>query len=95
MSNWTSNWTSTDWTIYVVIGAAFMILWRLDRLGKQLEAICANIKEELTPDEDRKHEILSEWMESKKQQTKDNLQFWIFWGIVGATIIAWNIISRN
>ena len=38
---------SNDWTIYVIIGAAFMVLARLDRLGKQLEAVNADIKAEL------------------------------------------------
>ncbi len=40
---------SNDWTIYVIIGAAFMVLARLDRLAKQLEAVNADIKAELAP----------------------------------------------
>jgi hypothetical protein len=52
---------SNDWVIYVIISAAFMVLARLDRLAKQLEAVNADIKAELAPNELRAREILSEW----------------------------------
>jgi hypothetical protein len=42
------------------MGIAFVILWRLDRSGKQLEAVCANIKAEIAPTEDREREIIGE-----------------------------------
>jgi hypothetical protein len=51
---------SNDWMIYVVVGSVVLLMFRLDRLGKQLEAVCANIKSELAPSEDRRREIFSE-----------------------------------
>jgi hypothetical protein len=57
--------------------------------------MCANIKAELAPTEDRGREIISEWKESQRQQAKDRRQFFSFWGIVVAAIIAWKILSRN
>jgi hypothetical protein len=53
----------TDEMAFMFLGF-FVILWRLDRLGKQLEAVCTNIKVELTPDDDRKRELINEWKES-------------------------------
>jgi hypothetical protein len=32
------------WTIFAILGAATVIMARLDRLGKQLEAVCAQMK---------------------------------------------------
>ena len=59
-----------------------MIACRLDRLGKQLEAVCANIKAELAPTDERGDEIIREWKGSKNQQNKDQRQFFIFWAVV-------------
>jgi hypothetical protein len=76
-----------NWIIYTIIGA-----WRLDRLGHQLEAVCANIKAEVSPN--RASEIMDDWKESKRQQAKDQRQFFIFWGIVVAAIAAWHFIGK-
>jgi hypothetical protein len=85
---------SNDWTIYVIIGAAFMVLARLDRLAKQLEAVNADIKAELAPNELRAREILSEWREAKQEAAKEARQFWIFWGIVAVLVVGWTIMRH-
>jgi hypothetical protein len=68
---------------------------RLDRLGKQLEAVCANIKSELAPNEDRRREILSEWKQVKDDAAKERRHQWIGAGVVGALLIGWYIVTRN
>ena len=85
---------SNDWTIYVIIGAAFMVLARLDRLAKQLEAVNADIKAELATNELRAREILSEWREARQEATKEARQFWIFWGIVAVLVVGWTIMRH-
>jgi gas vesicle protein len=86
---------SNDWTIFVVVGSVVLLMLRFDRLGKQLEAVCANIKSELAPSEDRRREILSEWKEAKDEAAKEARQQWIGAGIVGALLLGWYIITRN
>ena len=43
----------SDDIVYVIFGATVLILWRLDRLGRQLEAVCANIKINLATTQER------------------------------------------
>jgi hypothetical protein len=75
-------------------GAAFMVLARLDRLAKQLEAVNADIKAELAPNELRAREILSEWREARQEAAKEARQFWIFWGIVAVLVVGWTIMRH-
>jgi hypothetical protein len=86
---------SNDWTIYVVVGSLVLLMLRFDRLGKQLEAVCANIKSELAPSEDRRREILGEWKEAKDEAAKEARQPWIGAGIVGALLLGWYITTRK
>ena len=79
---------------YGIIGAAFMVLARLDRLAKQLEAVNADIKAELPPNELRAREILSEWREARQEAAKEARQFWIFWGIVAVLVVGWTIMRH-
>jgi len=72
----------------LIIFIFLAVMWRLDRLGKQLEAVCTNIKVELTPDHERKRELTNEWKESTGWQNKDARQSFIFWGVVIAGLIA-------
>jgi hypothetical protein len=67
---------STDW---IVLFAMLLVLLRLDRLSKQVVAMCANIRAELAPTEDRGREIITEWREIQRQQAKDRWQFFVFW----------------
>jgi hypothetical protein len=66
----------------------------LDRLGRQLEAVCSNIKVELAPSEDRSDKFLNEWKETRRQEAKDQRQFFIFWGIVITAIVAWHFLRQ-
>jgi hypothetical protein len=84
-----------DWALYVfVFVIAAIVLARLDRLGKQLEAVCALIRADVASNEDDRKEIMDDWKQAKKDSTKETRQFWIFWGIVGAAILAWNILAH-
>jgi hypothetical protein len=86
----------SEWSIYVLVfGSVALVMMRLDRLGKQLEAVSSEIREELATDADRKGEILREWKESQKEAAKEQRQFWIFWGIVVALALSWHFITRS
>ena len=80
-------------TIVFVTGA--MTLMRLDRLGKQLEAVSSFIRSDLARSENERDEILREWKENKQQAAKDARQFWIFWSIVGAAALGWYVFSHR
>jgi hypothetical protein len=80
------------WTIFVIVGViAVMIMARLDRLGKQLEAVNAIIRSDLARTEEERDGVLGEWKEDKQQAAKDARQFWTFWGLVGAAALGWYI----
>jgi hypothetical protein len=78
-----------DDIVYVIFGATLVILWRLDRLGKQLEAVMHNILIDLAPTPEKADQFQNEWKETKSQYKKDQRQFFIFWGIVIAAIFVW------
>ena len=87
-----------DWTIFLLVMIAsgvVLVAARLDRLGKQLEAVMRNILFELEQDPDRKKEIHRKWTESKNQQAKDARVFWISWAAIGALALGWALFSRN
>ncbi|WP_354097150.1 hypothetical protein [Bradyrhizobium sp. S3.2.12] len=71
-----------------------MIMVRLDRLGKQLEAVSATIRSDLARTEDERDEVLREWREDQQQASKDARQFWAFWGIVGAAALGWYVFTH-
>jgi hypothetical protein len=77
-----------SWIVVAVFVAAGIIMHRLDRIGRQLEAVCTMIRADL-PINDR-DEIMREWRESKEQAAKDARQFWIFWGVVAAAVLVWH-----
>ena len=86
------------WTLYLLImiaGGLVLIMGRLERLGKQVEAVMMNILHELELDPDRKKEIMREWKDGQKQQAKDARQFWIFWAVIGALALGWAFFSRS
>jgi transposase len=60
-----------DWGFYIfVFIMAAIVMARLDRLGKQLEAVKADIRAAVARSEDERMEILREWKESQKQAAK-------------------------
>ena len=87
---------TAEGTIYVLIfGALLLVIARLDRLGRQFEAVSALIRSELVTDEHRKDEIISEWKNAQKETAKEARRFWIFWSIVGAVVLGWIIMQSR
>ena len=86
---------SNDWIVYGLGASVFLLMWRLERLGKQLEAVCADIKMELAPSQDRRDEFLAEWKRDRDDAAKERRQQWIGAGIIGALLLGWYIFSRN
>ncbi len=68
---------------------AMLIVARLDRLGKQLEAVSALIRSDVARTPEERDDIMREWRENKKQEAKAARQFWTFWSIVGAAALGW------
>jgi hypothetical protein len=84
-----------DWPIYIFVFAiAAVLLARMDRLGKQLEAVSAMIRADLARTEDDRSEIMSNWKQSQKDQAKEARQFWILWGVVGVAALIWSAITK-
>jgi type VI protein secretion system component VasF len=87
---------SNDWSIYIfVFVIAAILLARMDRLGKQLEAVSARIRADLARTEDDRSEVMSDWKQSQKDQAKDARLSWIFWGIVVVAALIWNTITKH
>lgn len=87
--------STQDWTPYVLIFlVAALILWRLDRLGKQLEAVRDLLLLELG-NEETKSEILQQRAWDKEERKKSARQFWIFWGVVCAAAVIWHAIIHR
>lgn len=85
-----------DWAVYIfVFVIAGIVLARLDRLGKQLEAVCVSIRADLARTEDERDEIIGEWKQSKSEAAKEARQFWIFWGVVGVAALIWLAVKNN
>jgi len=85
-----------DWAVYVfVFVMAAIVLARLDRLAKQLEAVCASIRTDVARTEEDRREILDDWRQSKKDSAKDTRQFWIFWGVVGIAALVWAAVKQG
>ena len=77
---------------WIYLHAAFAFWWRLERLGKQLEAVSHLVRQEMAEllgNEDRVEELLEEWRQDRVEQKKANRQFLITWGVVGAGALAW------
>jgi hypothetical protein len=81
----------------LLIGFGY-VLWRLDRIGKQIEAVNADIRAEvaeLLGNQERADETLREWKENKQQAAKDTRQMLIFWGIITALYVGWQFIKSH
>ena len=78
--------SDTQLTLGIIIGVASVLMLRLDRLGKQLEAVSAMIRADLARTEEGRSEILQEWKETTKQAAKEERQFWLFWFVVIAAL---------
>jgi uncharacterized protein HemX len=83
---------------YILLVGFGYVLWRLDRIGKQIEAINADIRmevAELLGNEERANETLREWKENKQQAAKDTRQMLIFWGVIVAVYVGWQVIKGH
>jgi hypothetical protein len=81
---------------YILLAGFGYVLWRLDRIGKQIEAVSADIRmevAELLGNEERANETIREWKENKQQAAKDTRQMLIFWGIIVAVYVSWQVIK--
>jgi hypothetical protein len=85
-----------DWSGYIFVFAmAAIVMARLDRLGRQIEAVSADIRADVARTEEEREEILSEWKEAQKGAAEDARQFWIFWGIVGVAALIWAAVKHG
>jgi hypothetical protein len=83
------------WLVLVYVWT-LMLMGRLDRLGKQMEAVFFRLAMEIARTEDRRDELRDEWNDIYKQAAKERRQFWWFWGIIGAvTLVAWALLSKG
>jgi len=80
---------------YVIVGCLVLVMYRLDLLSKQVEAVCASIKAELATDPDREREILREWKDNQTQAAKERRYTWWGMGIIGALWLVWTIFSKG
>jgi hypothetical protein len=80
------------WMITVVVSV--LIMARLDRLGRQLEAVSAIIRSDLARTEEERDEVWREWKDNKQQAARDARRFWAFWGIVGAAALGWYVLTH-
>jgi uncharacterized membrane protein YraQ (UPF0718 family) len=86
-----SSADSERWAPYVAIYVAmWVVMARLERLGKQLEAVQSVIREEIATSAERKREIINEWRDNRDEEAKEARRFWLFWGIAGAMgLLTW------
>jgi hypothetical protein len=79
----------------IIIGgilAWVWLAWRLDRLGKQLEAVSILLQIEMAEvvgNEARANELYEERRQDLAEQKRAKRQFWITWGVIGAGVLAW------
>ena len=64
-----------DIDVLAIAGIALLLIFRLDRLGKQIEAV----RHELMPDERRRDELVRQWSRGPH---------WTVWAM-GALLVAW------
>jgi hypothetical protein len=86
--------SNEDWTIFIILGVATIIMARLDRLGKQVEAVSALIRSDVAGTQEKRDEIMREWKENKKLAAKDARQFWTFWSSVGTGVLGWYVFAH-
>ena len=84
----------SGWTFYYILGAVFLVLWQIERLRWQIAAIGASIKAELTPNPERRDEIMREWREERDAAAKERRWQVIVWGIIIAASVAWWAVNH-
>jgi hypothetical protein len=75
------------WFIFLAVVMYAILMTRLDRLGKQIEATGALIRHDIAPTEERRDDILKEWRQMQQQANEDARRFWIFSACAGAAAL--------
>jgi hypothetical protein len=87
------------WAVVVcLIGFAFLVMRRLNRIGRQIEAVGRVVQPEVTEavgNEERKYELLREWDEQKQRAAQDRRQGWWGFAIVSALLVAATMFSKH
>lgn len=72
-----------DWGVYgFVLVMTAIVMLRLERLGKQIEAVSSRIRIDGARTEEERAEIMAEWKENQDTERKERRLFWVFWGIM-------------
>ena len=83
-----------DWDIYILVFVlAAMLMVRLERLGKQVEAVTDLIRADLALTDGDRQELIDSWHQKTDDAAKEGRQFWIFCIVVAALagILRWTI----
>ena len=84
------------WAIFIIVCVmAIMIMARLDRLGKQVEAVYEMIRFDLARTQDERDNISREWQENRQQAAKETRQFWNVFGASSASRFSAGTSSRT
>lgn len=72
--------------LLLAFGALLTVRHRLDRLGRQLEAVSMSLEAEIASlkGEHGEREVLDDWRASREHEKKASRQFWWFWDVIGA-----------
>jgi hypothetical protein len=90
--------SNTDWLAVALFVWAMALMYRMDRLGKQLEAVCRVLQLEMseaTGNGQRKRALMTEWRGDEAENRKASRASWWFWGIIGVVAATLIIMSRN
>jgi hypothetical protein len=79
----------SDWHAYLIVICFVVLLFRIERLGIQIEAVCADVKAELSTPE-RADEILREWKEGRREAKKTLRMQLMIWVPIVLALIAWH-----
>jgi hypothetical protein len=70
----------TDWGIYFFVFVVAVILFgRIERLGKQVDAVGVLIRAEVARTDAERKQIIADWRLAREEAAKEKRQFWIFW----------------
>jgi hypothetical protein len=73
-----------------------IVMIRLNRLGKQIEAVDVSIRADIARTDPERDAIINEWKQEKDAAAKAERQFLMFWGIVlAAAAIAWAFFKQH
>jgi hypothetical protein len=75
------------WFIFMAVVMYAILMARLDRLEKQIEAIGALIRYDIAPTEERRDDILKQWKQMQQKANTDGRRFWIFSACAGAAAL--------